>query len=184
MTETPKVAYAAFAGMIDQQSLPRIFQSLAGASQGGTKEVHLLFQSSGGIIGDGISLYHFFKALPSDMELHLYNAGSIQSIAVLAYLGGLYRHTSAHGTFMIHKSHFPAQPGARAAQLDALAKTLVIEDARIEAVLKTEATIPDEKWVLHALQDVTFSAKEAVDFGIADDIREFDVPDGNKFYNI
>jgi ATP-dependent protease ClpP protease subunit len=180
--KTPKVAYAAFAGTIDQQSLPRIFQSFAGASQGGTTEVHLLFQSAGGIIGDGISLYNFFNTVP--LKLHLYNTGSVQSIAVLAYLGATYRHTSAHGTFLIHKSHFPTQLGANATKLEALAKNLVLEDDRIEAILKEKTHIPEEKWALHALQDVTFSAKEAVEFGIADDIREFEIAPGSQVYNI
>jgi ATP-dependent protease ClpP protease subunit len=85
---------------------------------------------------------------------------------------------------MIHKSHFPAQLGASAAKLEALAKNLVLEDARVEAILKAETEIPEEKWTLHALQDVVFSAKEAIEFGIADEIREFEVPPGNQIYNI
>jgi len=180
--ETPKTVYATFAGMIDQQSLPRIFQGFAAASGGGTKEVHLLFQSTGGMIGDGISLYNFFSALP--MTLHIYNTGSVQSVAVLAYLGAEHRHASAHSSFMIHKSHFPMQPGVNAAKLEALAKNLVLEDERVEAILKAETEIPEEKWAFHALQDVVFSAKEAVEFGIADDIREFEVPPGNQIFNV
>jgi ATP-dependent Clp protease, protease subunit len=180
--QTPKVVYATFAGTIDQQSLPRIFQSFAAASQGGTTEVHLMFQSIGGMIGDGISLYNFFNTLP--LVLHIYNTGSVQSVAVLAYLGAANRHASAHSTFMIHKSNFPAQIGANAAKLEALAKSLVVEDDRVESILKMETDIPEEKWALHALQDVTFSAKEAVEFGIADDIREFEIPSGNTIFNI
>jgi ATP-dependent Clp protease, protease subunit len=178
----PETVYATFAGMIDNQSLARIFQSFAAASQGGAKEVHLLFQSTGGTIADGLSLYRYFDALP--LTLHIYNTGSVQSVAVLAYLGATFRHTSASGNFMIHKTHTSPQAGANAAKLGAHIDSLLSDDARVEAILKAETSIPDEKWTLHAVQDVVFSAQEAVAFGIADDICEFRIPDGNKIYNI
>ena len=81
----PQTVCATFAGIIDNQSLGRIFQNFAGASQGGVTEVHLLFQSLGCSIPDGISLYRFFDTLP--LTLHIYNTGSVQSVAVLAYVG-------------------------------------------------------------------------------------------------
>src|SRR5690348_7377519 len=142
--ELPKIAYATFAGSIDQQTLPKIYQGFAGATQTGIGAVHLLFQSTGGMIGDGVSLYNFFCSLP--IELHLYNTGSVQSIAVLAYLGAKHRHTSAHATFMIHKSHFPAQLGTNACKMKALSDALGMEDTRIEAILKSETKIPLDKW--------------------------------------
>lgn len=180
--ETPKIVYATFAGMIDQMSLTRIFHNFSAASQGGTETIHLLFQSTGGMISDGISLYNFFNSLP--LILHIYNTGSVQSIAVLGYLGADCRHTSAYGTFMIHKSHFSAQTGISAAKFEAMAKNLTLEDSRVEAILKENTNIPEDKWALHALQDVTFSAQEAVDFGIAFDICEWNVPAGNQIFNI
>ncbi len=85
---------------------------------------------------------------------------------------------------MIHKSYFPAQAGTSASKMAALAKTLAIEDERIEAILKSETDIPDEKWALHQLEDVTFTAAEAVKFCIAHDICDFQVPPGNQLYNI
>ncbi len=180
--QLPKTVYATFAGTIDQFSLPRIFQNCAAASQGGVEAVHFLFQSTGGIIGDGISLYNFFRTLP--FEMHIYNTGSVQSIAIIAYLGAKNRYVSAYGHFMIHKSYFGAQAGTNAAKLKALAEALVMEDDRIEAILRENTDIPEERWAVHPLQDVTFNAKEAIEFGIAHELREFDVPSGNQIFNI
>ena len=47
--------------------------------------VHLLFQSNGGTVGDGLCLYNFFRSLP--ISLTFYNTGSVASVAAIAYLG-------------------------------------------------------------------------------------------------
>lgn len=176
-----EIAYATFAGALDQTSLPRIFQNFSGATQANLKTVHLLFQSTGGTIGDGISLYNFFRALP--LELHIYNTGSVQSVGVIAYLGAKHRHASTHSNFMIHKAHFPAQAGVNAAKLQALGESLAAEDLRVEVILKA-CKISDEIWAAHAMNDVTFSAQQAIDFEVAQDICEFQVPAGNQIFNI
>jgi ATP-dependent Clp protease, protease subunit len=180
--QVPKTVYATFVGPIDQTSLSRIFQNFGGAVTGKVETVHLLFQSTGGMISDGISLYNFFIGLP--LSLHIYNTGSVQSIAVIAYLGAERRYVSTHGNFMIHKAQWPAGDRAHAAKLEALADTLGAEDARIEAILKAETKIPEEKWRLHALQDVYLTAQDAIKFEIAEDIREFNVPAGSQLFNI
>jgi ATP-dependent Clp protease protease subunit len=180
--QLPKTVYATFVGPLDQTTLPRLFQNFDGAVTGQVEDVHLLFQSAGGMISDGISLYNFFKSLP--LAVHLYNTGSVQSVAVIAYLGGDQRYVSRHANFMIHKSHFPAPERSNAAKLEALASTLIAEDARVEEILRENTTIPDEKWSQHALHDVYLTAQEAVEFGIANEIREFDIPPGCQIFNI
>jgi len=176
----PPVIYATFSGPIDGQSIGRIFQGLGIATQNGVKTVHLLFQSVGGNVGDGIAVYNYFRGLP--FELHIYNAGTVQSIAVLAYLGARHRHVSTHATFLLHKSTFTVPAPTPAAKYRELAKTLDIEDARVDAIIKGQVTIPDKKWRQRSRQDLTLVAAEAVQYGIAHDIAEFGLPpDGQQF---
>jgi ATP-dependent protease ClpP protease subunit len=40
---------------------------------GGVNHLHLMFQTTGGDIGDGIALYNLFRALP--ITISLYNVG-------------------------------------------------------------------------------------------------------------
>jgi ATP-dependent Clp protease, protease subunit len=180
--QLPKTVYATFSGPIDQTTLPRFFQNFAVAVTGKVEIVHLLFQSGGGGIPDGISLYNFFNSLP--LALHLYNTGAVQSIAVVSYLAGRHRFVSAHANFMIHKSHFATGDRGNAAKLGTLAQTLSVEDARIEGILRADTKILEEVWSRHALQDVYLTAQEAVEFGVADEIREFDIPLGSQVFNI
>jgi ATP-dependent protease ClpP protease subunit len=178
----PQIVYVTFAGMIDQNALTRIYNSFAAATQRGVTEAHLLFQSTGGNVGDGIALFNYFRAL--SIDLHIYNGGMVASMAVIAYLGGAHRYTSTHASFAIHKTRFPTQAPTNAVGHRALATQAEAEDARTEAILKGLTTIPASAWTAHGLHDVMFTAQEAVQFGIAQTIREFHVPQGNQIFNI
>lgn len=175
--------YATFSGMIDQQSVGQVFRLFDLATQNKVKVGHFLFQSNGGLINDGVALYNFFRALP--FELRIYNSGAVQSVATIAYLAGARRIVSRHASFMIHKTSVnPAHPTIPAHRLGSLIEALCADDERIEAILRTHTTIPDDRWALHAQQDVLFKPQEAVDFGIANEIGEFQVPDDTPVYSV
>ena len=179
----PQIVYGTFAGGIDQASLPRIFNALANATNAGVRSIHLLFQSNGGNVGDGISLYNYLLTVP--LEVHLYNTGHVQSIAVLPYLAAKRRIVSKSGSFLIHKSQYSLPPYSNVPKIKAAVDVLVNDDARSEAILRVHTHIPAEQWALHAtMQDITFDAQQAVDFGIADEIGEFKIPPGNQVFNV
>ena len=128
----PQHVYATFSGVIDHQAVQRIFQGFSTAIRGGVEHVHLLFQSTGGAVGDGVALYNFFRALP--IELSLYNIGTVASIGAIAYLGAKIRKTSAHATFMVHRTQLPPQTAtaerlhALAYSVDLVGKKLIMPD--------------------------------------------------------
>jgi ATP-dependent protease ClpP protease subunit len=178
--------YGTFIGQINQESFSNIVQNLTAAHQNGVTSLHIMFQSDGGMIADGIALYNFLKIFPA--ELHLYNSGAVQSVAVVSYLGAKrpntkLRHVSQHGIFMLHKTAATIEERANAARLKAAATACEIGDTRTEAILQT-ANIPEDRWRTYAFADVFFNAQEAIDFGIADDICEFQVPAGNQIFNL
>jgi ATP-dependent Clp protease, protease subunit len=177
-----KAEFATFSGPIDQNSLTRIFNSFNAATQQSYSEIHLLFQSTSGNVGDGICLFNYFDKFP--LRLYIYNMGTIASIAVLAFLGGRFRFTNAHATFAIHKSRFPAQAPIDAKSHRALADQAMLEDHRVEAILKAKTQIPAKRWKQHALHDVVFDAQQSVQFGIAKAIGDFQPPVGSQVFNI
>lgn len=178
----PKAAFATFSGLIDQNSLARIFNSFNAATQQGYGEIHLLFQSTGGNVGDGICLFNYFENFP--LRLYVYNMGTVASIAVLAFLGGRVRFTNAHATFAIHKSRFAAQAPTDAKGHRALAQQAKSEDQRVEAILKAKTQIPAKCWKQVAFHDVLFDAQQSVQFGIAKAIGDFQPPVGSQVFNI
>lgn len=177
----PEEIYTMFCGGIDQATAQKIVASLTAASVNHVKHVHVLFQSAGGFVGDGVFLYNLFRTLP--IELTLYNVGQLASAAVIAYLGAKRRKTSTRATFMIHRSTNSAQ-FATSSRLEHLAKGLILDDERTEGILRQHVKLPDELWGQLQFHDIYLSGKEAVDFGIATELGEFEPPAGAQVFNL
>jgi ATP-dependent Clp protease protease subunit len=177
----PETVYATFCGDIAQISAAKVVAGLTNAMGAKSKHIHLLFQTAGGYVGDGVFLYNFFRAVP--IELTLYNVGQISSAGVVAFLGAKNRKTSKNATFMIHRSASSPQ-FATSAKLGHVAKTLVLDDARIEAIIRNHVNFPPELWQAIDHSDLYISGEEAVKFGLADEVAEFAPPLGVQVYNI
>jgi ATP-dependent protease ClpP protease subunit len=163
--------------MVDRfiRQLPLMMRTPADATH------HLALQSSGGLIGDGVWLYNFFRGFPR--KLTVYNTGTVASIATIAFLGASKRVVSKHAAFMIHRSTFNAHPPT-AKNLAAAASLLKIEDARTEAILRERATLTNAQWGHLNHHDLWLIADEAVAAGIADEIGDFAPPAGGNLLMI
>ena len=177
----PAEIYAIYCGDINQANGEKVVNSLAIAINGNVKHVHLLFQSAGGYVGDGVFLYNLFRSVP--IELTLYNAGQISSAGVVAYLGAKNRKTSSSASFMLHKSTNSPQ-FATAAKLHHVSKSLVLDDERTETIVRQHVQFPPELWAALEHHDVYVLGKEAIEFGIADGIGEFGPPAGSQVFNL
>jgi ATP-dependent Clp protease protease subunit len=179
-TALPNELYGTISGVIDQPALQRILGGFGFASQNGVQTAHVLFQSTGGGIGEGIALYNYFRAL--QIDLTIYNVGSVSSIAVIAYLGARHRKVSRHGTFMIHRTQTTTQ-AANTQTIKAFAESAVLFDKNTESILREHIkNLPAEKWAHFNHNDLWFSAEDAVKFGLADEIADFAPPLGAKIF--
>lgn len=179
-TPQPNEVFATFCSGIDQASVQRIIQAFAQGSQNGVTHIHLLFQSNGGLVGDGICLYNFFRNAPIDLTL--YNVGSVQSIGLIAYLGAKNRVAQRHCTFMMHRTTGPAlQVGEK--RLESFAKSVGMDDARTEAIIQERAAGTLAEWVKLRDNEFWLTADDAVKSGVADRIGDFAPPVGAKIYN-
>jgi ATP-dependent Clp protease protease subunit len=180
-TDSTTDVYMVFCGGIDQAALQRIFGNLSLATNPAkqVRAVHLLFQSTGGNVGDGVCLYNFFRAFPIDLVI--YNVGTVWSAAALAYLGAVKRKTSARASFMLHRTHVSPK-FAKASTLKAIANSIALDDSRIESILRDHITLED--WSAIDQQDVFFSGEEAIKIGLANEIGEFAPPPRTQLFNI
>jgi len=179
-TSDPNV-YCTFGGPIDQAAIERFFRSLPRLTKHPRAHLHLLFQTVGGYVGDGVCLYNLFRTFPR--ELTVYNAGNISSIGVIAYLGAHHRKCSSAATFMLHRSTMsPDLPTA--GRLQAAIKTLTIDDERTADILHRHVTLTDEQWRQLDRTDLTLTADEAIQIGLADEIAEFAPKKGAPLFAI
>jgi ATP-dependent protease ClpP protease subunit len=172
--------WATFCGDINAANVAKLVNGLTSIGSSGTKRIHILFQSWGGFVGDGVFLYNSLKKFP--VEVILYNAGQVASAAAIAFLGAQTRKTTANAVFMIHKAANTPN-GAGADKLKALAGNLAIDDARIEDILRTHLSLPDELWTQFRFHDVYLTGVDAVTYGMASEIGEFSPPVGVKVLN-
>src|SRR6266576_2657626 len=85
----PENVYGIFCGDINANNTARLVHNLTLASNLRVKHVHLLFQSWGGFVGDGIFIYTLLGSF--DFDVTVYNAGQVASAGVLAFLGAKHR---------------------------------------------------------------------------------------------
>ncbi len=174
--------YATLAGRFDEELVQRLFKQLASAVSCGVQSLHLMIQSTGGIINDGIAVYNYIRCLPLDITT--YNTGSVQSIAVIAFLAAKKRKASRSATFMLHKATFYSGGPTTSFQLSAATQSLMVDDDRIERILKEYINMPAEKWEVHRFVDLFITADEALAFGLIDEIADFAPPPGATLINI
>src|SRR5579884_579685 len=168
--EISEHAFVAFCGSIEHTAVSQILRALTKAINDGSKHIHLLFQSNGGSVADGIALYNFFHALP--VPLTIYNAGTVRSAGVMSFLGAKYRKTSQYSTFVLHRCRLQNQSGY-ADQMQVLADNLLIEEDRIERLLRAHLDLTSEQWANFYNYELVLTPEKAVCAQLADGIGEF-----------
>ncbi|MBT9458166.1 MAG: ATP-dependent Clp protease proteolytic subunit [Burkholderiaceae bacterium] len=169
------------AGPIDQSLFSRLLATFAGVMRDGFDEAHLLIQSNGGFISDGVAISNFLTAAP--LRINTYNMGHVGSIAVPVFLSGTKRIAAENATFMIH-CPFVSGTGGNASAIAAASNSLRIDEDRTANLLRNSLTLPDEKWRMYATHDLTLTAQEFVQYGGAHEIGLFSPPAGAPFFNI
>lgn len=177
MTQTPTEHpyYAVFAGGIDQATIRNLCVQIGAVHSKGFNHLHLLWQSNGGGVGEGVFLYGFFRHLP--LKLTLYNGGTVASAAAIAFLGAESRITSAHATFMFHRPYATPQQ-ASASNLQRMANSLLLDDLRTEAIMRERCALSKPQWALHRHNDLWLSADNALAANVATAKGDFSPPLG------
>jgi ATP-dependent Clp protease protease subunit len=177
----PEEVYVVFCDQINAETVKKLAVSSSYASQNNIRHIHLMFQSTGGFVGDGVFLYNLFRAVPIDLTI--YNCGSVSSIAAVAFLGAGKRKASAGATFMIHRTTVSPQ-AAPAARLHAITKSIVSDDDRTETILRSHVNLTDDEWNTLDKAELWFSAEEALAKGFIDEIADFCPPKGSKLFTV
>jgi len=169
-------------GDVNSDMVHRVFDAVADMTEDRITTAHILVQSNGGYVSDGICLYNYLSKLP--IRIVTYNAGAVASIAVILYLAGAQRYASETARFMVHKSHASAPHGARPDALRIIVEGLQADDARTERILRNHVNLQDEHWQTHAYSDLHLTAQEAEEVGLVDAVRDFAPPKGLRVTNI
>jgi ATP-dependent Clp protease protease subunit len=175
-------AWFTLSGDVNSDMVHRVFEAVANMTEEGIDTAHVLVQSNGGYVSDGLCLYNFMASSPIDFIT--YNAGAVASIAVILFMAGTRRYASETARFMIHKSHATASPGSRPDALNIIVEGLRADDARTEAILRKNVELTPEQWGIHQYGDLHLNARDAKTAGLVDDVVDFAPPKGARLRNI
>ncbi|MYN28354.1 ATP-dependent Clp protease proteolytic subunit [Duganella levis] len=175
-------AWFTLSGDVNSDMVRRVFDAVADMTEDRITTAHILIQSNGGYVSDGICLYNYLSKLP--IKIITYNAGAVASIAVILYLAGSERYASDTARFMVHKSHASAPHGARPDALRIIVEGLQADDARTEQILRNHVQLSDDNWRTHEYSDLHLTAAEALKVGLVSGVEDFVPPAGQRVANI
>jgi ATP-dependent Clp protease protease subunit len=175
-------AWFTLSGDVNSDMVHRVFEAVSGMSENGVDTAHVLIQSNGGYVSDGLCLYNFLSNAP--VKFVMYNAGAVASIAVILFLSGTRRYASETARFMVHKSHATASPGARPDALNIIVEGLRADDARTESILRKHIELQPEQWAIHQYSDLHLTARDAKVARMIDEVADFSPPKGVHIRNI
>jgi ATP-dependent Clp protease protease subunit len=177
-----RAGYYTLAGDVDSDMVRRVFEAMSRMGAESIDTAHILLQSNGGYVSDGICLHNMLSHAPIDIVM--YNCGAVASIAVTLFLAGKQRVASDTARFMIHKSHATAPAGARPEALKIIADGLMADDRRTEEILHRHVSLSQSMWDVHAHADLHLAASEALTAGVIHRIGDFAPPSGSILMNI
>lgn len=177
-----KEAWYTLSGDVNSDMVHRVFEAVAEMTEEGIGTAHVLVQSNGGYVSDGLCLYNFLANAP--VEFVMYNGGAVASIAVILFLSGSRRYASETARFMIHKSHATASPGSRPDALNIIVEGLRADDARTESILRKHIELTPEQWGIHQYGDLHLSGRDAKTSGMVNEVKDFAPPKGAPLRNI
>lgn len=177
-----KEAWFTLSGDVNSDMVHRVFEAVATMTENGLETAHVLVQSNGGYVSDGLCLYNFMANAP--VEFVTYNGGAVASIAVILFLAGTRRYASETARFMIHKSHATASPGSRPDALNIIVEGLRADDARTESILRKHIELTPEQWGIHQYGDLHLNGRDAKIAGMVNEVKDFAPPKGAPLRNI
>jgi len=178
-----KVTYYGYTGLIDSNGVTRLCQALNMAVNNQADVIYLCFSSPGGLVGDGIYLYNYIRALPVEMIIHA--IGTVASIATTVFVAAQNRYCSANAMFMMHPTTVgPFAVGVAASHLQSALDSVVADDQRTERILRERTGLSDEILLAKRSRDVHLSPQEALKFGLVHEVAEFTVTPGNQLIQI
>ncbi|MEN9874998.1 MAG: hypothetical protein RL186_1895, partial [Pseudomonadota bacterium] len=93
-----------------------------------------------------------------------------------------YRTAEQGSIFMIHPVQASAN-GAHATMMSTM-DMILAEEARIDAILRERASIPEHILANRRHVEVFFTAQQALEYGLVHDICSFTLPPGNQIFHL
>ncbi|SRR5258708_2057708 len=131
-------------------------------------KVCLFFNSGGGSIDDGLSLFGFLRSFP--LELTTINVGTVASIAIAPFLAGKIRIALPHSLFHFHDFEWNYAGAHNLTRLEYLDHTQILTASRdvVFELLKENTSLTDSDFEklklldIPMIKDATFAKEKGI----------------------
>ncbi len=137
------------------------------------KPIDVMVNSCGGEINSGLLMYDVIQS--STAPIWMYCAGRAYSMAAILIACGMHgRYILPHGELMLHQPLLGNQVGGNASSLKSISDSLLETKAKINAILSKHTGKSVDEIEQMTSFDHYFTAEEAVDAGLCDEICSFE----------
>lgn len=166
------LVYISFSAPIDSKSAQYLVGTAFDQISKGATHLYFLFNSPGGQVDAGISIYNILKGLPVDTTMH--NTGAVDSIGNAVFLSGKNRLACPHSTFMFHGVGFDIPHNARLEEKNLREQLQSVEalQRKIGGVIADQTSLKGEEVHRLFLEAQTKDTDFALKSGIISDVKD------------
>lgn len=156
----------------DQAALELTKQVLYLLRENAAEPINLIINSPGGSIDAGMLIYDIITKTPAPMKM--YCMGKAYSMAAILFASGSHgRYMLPHSKIMLHEPLIPFGIGGKTTTIQTISDSLLKTKQEMEAILALHTGRTPEEIAEITKTDHYFTAQEAVDFGLADAVKDF-----------
>ena len=150
-----------------------IKQILLLCNEDSSKPIDVLINSPGGEISSGLLMYDCIQSCKT--PIHMYCMGTAYSMGALLFASGNHgRYMFPHSELMLHEPLLGSRVGGNASSIRSISDSLMDTRNKMNQILAKHTGRSVKEIEEATCFDHYFSPEESVDFGLADEIVNFD----------
>jgi ATP-dependent protease ClpP protease subunit len=173
----PETLYLVLTCDVTDTTVSPILNSITGLMNGGCRELHLMFASTGGSVAHGMTLHNVLRALPMTIITH--NTSNIDSIANVVFLAADERHATANASFFFHGVSLTVESDhADLGIVTDWLNTINALELRVATTIASNTDLSVDRVLAMFREGVTMDAQTALGHGLITHIDTEPLPPG------
>ena len=173
-----KPTCVSFNSQVNPMTSSALMAVLAEAVNHEHDEIHLLLNTPGGTVADGVTVYNFIRALPA--KVLIYNIGTVASIGNVIYQAAHKRLCARTSSFMFHGVGFDVTMSERyeLKRLREKIDHIRNDQGMISQIIARHTNLSTSEIEELFLEMRLMRADEALDGGVTDEVGDINLPPG------
>lgn len=136
-----------------------------------SRPISVFINSPGGEIDNGLLVYD--AIIGSRAPIHMFCTGCAYSMGAVLFAAGKERYMLPHSKLMLHEPLLGERIGGNASSIKSISESLLETKSMMNKLLAFHTGKTEEEMDKMTSYDHYFTAKEAVEMGLADGIKDF-----------